>query len=39
MVREGLIGEMDGSSRARPILEKAYEYLEAFDSVKNDDDY
>jgi len=27
MVREGYIGEMDGSSRARPILEKAYEFL------------
>ncbi|MEK7723982.1 MAG: DNA translocase FtsK, partial [Acidobacteriota bacterium] len=37
MVREGLIGEMDGSSRARPVLEKAYEYLEAFDSVQNND--
>ncbi|HRH41108.1 MAG TPA: DNA translocase FtsK 4TM domain-containing protein [Pyrinomonadaceae bacterium] len=28
MVREGYIGEMDGSSRARPILEKAYEFLQ-----------
>lgn len=33
MVREGLIGEMDGGTRARPILEKAYEYLEAYDSA------
>ncbi len=35
MVREGYIGEMDGGSRARPILEKAYEYLEGFDSADN----
>ena len=28
MVREGFIGEMDGAARARPILEKAYEYLQ-----------
>ena len=35
MVREGYIGEMDGSSRARPILEKAYEYLEGYDSADN----
>lgn len=34
MVREGLIGEMDGSTRARPILEKAYEYLEATESAE-----
>lgn len=33
MVREGYIGEMDGSTRARPILEKAYEYLEGYDSA------
>jgi S-DNA-T family DNA segregation ATPase FtsK/SpoIIIE len=33
MVREGYIGEMDGGSRARPILEKAYEYLEGYDSA------
>jgi DNA segregation ATPase FtsK/SpoIIIE, S-DNA-T family len=32
MVREGYIGEMDGSSRARPILEAAYEALEAMES-------
>ncbi len=35
MVREGYIGEMDGSTRARPILEKGYEYLEAYDSADN----
>jgi S-DNA-T family DNA segregation ATPase FtsK/SpoIIIE len=35
MVREGLIGEMDSGTRARPILEKAYEYLEAYDSAGN----
>ncbi|HRI03780.1 MAG TPA: DNA translocase FtsK 4TM domain-containing protein [Pyrinomonadaceae bacterium] len=28
MVREGYIGEMDGSSRARPVLAKAYEDLQ-----------
>ena len=28
MVREGYIGEMDGSSRARPVLPKAYEDLQ-----------
>lgn len=33
MVREGLIGEMEGSKRARPILEKAYEYLEGYESA------
>ncbi len=33
MVKEGMIGEMDGGSRARPILEKAYEYLEAYESA------
>ncbi|MBX7174316.1 MAG: DNA translocase FtsK 4TM domain-containing protein [Pyrinomonadaceae bacterium] len=35
MVREGYIGEMDGASRARPILEKAYEFLEGYDSADN----
>lgn len=39
MVREEFIGEMDGSTRARPILEKAYEFLEGYDSVKKDEDY
>ena len=38
MVREGLIGEQDSGTRARPILEKAYEYLEAFDSFKAEDE-
>ncbi|MBK7393931.1 MAG: DNA translocase FtsK 4TM domain-containing protein [Chloracidobacterium sp.] len=28
MVREGYIGEMDGSTRARPVLSKAYEDLQ-----------
>ncbi|HMS42650.1 MAG TPA: DNA translocase FtsK, partial [Pyrinomonadaceae bacterium] len=32
MVREGYIGEMDGSKRARPILEAAYEVLEQMES-------
>jgi S-DNA-T family DNA segregation ATPase FtsK/SpoIIIE len=32
MVREGYIGDMDGSSRARPVLEAAYEALEALES-------
>ena len=27
MVREGYIGDMDGSTRARPVLQKAYEDL------------
>jgi DNA segregation ATPase FtsK/SpoIIIE, S-DNA-T family len=35
MVREGFIGEMDGSSRARPILEKAYEALESAESLED----
>ncbi|HSK72209.1 MAG TPA: DNA translocase FtsK, partial [Pyrinomonadaceae bacterium] len=28
MVKEGYIGDMDGSSRARPILQKAYDDLQ-----------
>jgi hypothetical protein len=28
MVREGYIDEMDGSKRARPILQKAYDDLQ-----------
>ncbi len=32
MVREGYIGEMDGSKRARPILEAAYEVLEQMEN-------
>jgi DNA segregation ATPase FtsK/SpoIIIE, S-DNA-T family len=31
MVREGYIGEMDGSTRARPILQKAYDDLQDID--------
>lgn len=33
MVREGFIGEMEGSKRARPVLEKAHEYLEGYESA------
>jgi S-DNA-T family DNA segregation ATPase FtsK/SpoIIIE len=33
MVREGYIGEMDGSTRARPILQKAYEYLQDLEEM------
>ncbi len=35
MVREGYIGEMDGSSRARPILQKAYEDLQDIEEMNN----
>jgi S-DNA-T family DNA segregation ATPase FtsK/SpoIIIE len=35
MVREGYIGEMDGSTRARPILQKAYEDLQDFEEMNN----
>jgi S-DNA-T family DNA segregation ATPase FtsK/SpoIIIE len=35
MVREGYIGEMDGSTRARPILQKAYEDLQDMDEMNN----
>jgi S-DNA-T family DNA segregation ATPase FtsK/SpoIIIE len=28
MVKEGYIGDMDGSTRARPVLSKAYEDLQ-----------
>ncbi len=31
MVHEGYIGEMDGSTRARPILQKAYDDLQEFE--------
>jgi len=34
MVREGYIGEMDGSTRARPILQKAYEDLQDMEDGK-----
>jgi S-DNA-T family DNA segregation ATPase FtsK/SpoIIIE len=33
MVREGYIGEMDGSTRARPILAKAYEDLQDYEEM------
>jgi S-DNA-T family DNA segregation ATPase FtsK/SpoIIIE len=35
MVREGYIGEMDGSTRARPVLSKAYEDLRDIDEMDN----
>lgn len=35
MVREGYIGEMDGSSRARPIMPKAYEDLQDIEEQEN----
>jgi S-DNA-T family DNA segregation ATPase FtsK/SpoIIIE len=35
MVREGYIGDMDGSSRARPILQKAYEDLQDIEKQEN----
>jgi DNA segregation ATPase FtsK/SpoIIIE and related proteins len=35
MVREGYIGEMDGSTRARPILQKAYEDLQDLDEMES----
>jgi S-DNA-T family DNA segregation ATPase FtsK/SpoIIIE len=34
MVREGYIGEMDGSTRARPILQKAYEDLQDYEEMQ-----
>lgn len=34
MAREGFIGEPEGGKRARPILEKAYEFLEGYDSAE-----
>jgi S-DNA-T family DNA segregation ATPase FtsK/SpoIIIE len=36
MVREGYIGEMDGSTRARPILRKAYEDLQDIAEMVNE---
>ena len=33
MVREGYIGEMDGGTRARPILQKAYEDLQDLEEM------
>lgn len=35
MVREGYIGEMEGSTRARPILQKAYEDLQDLEEMEN----
>ncbi len=35
MVREGYIGEMDGSTRARPILQAAYEALQEMEEMQN----
>ena len=35
MVREGYIGDQDGSSRARPILQKAYEDLQDIEEQEN----
>lgn len=35
MVREGYIGDMDGSSRARPILQKAYDDLQDIEEQEN----
>ena len=36
MVREGYIGEMDGSTRARPVLPKAYEDLQDISEMGNE---
>lgn len=38
MVREGYIGEMDGSTRARPVLPKAYEDLQDIEEGALGDD-
>nr|HQU82857.1 DNA translocase FtsK [Pyrinomonadaceae bacterium] len=35
MVREGYIGEMDGGTRARPILQKAYDDLQEMYEMEN----
>jgi DNA segregation ATPase FtsK/SpoIIIE, S-DNA-T family len=35
MVREGYIGDMDGSSRARPVLQKAYEDLQDVEEMSS----
>jgi S-DNA-T family DNA segregation ATPase FtsK/SpoIIIE len=35
MVREGYIGEMEGSTRARPILQKAYEDLQDLEEMES----
>ncbi len=36
MVREGYIGEMDGSTRARPVLQKAYEDMQDISEMENE---
>lgn len=36
MVKEGYIGEMDGSTRARPVLPKAYEDLQDLAEMESD---
>ena len=35
MVREGYIGDMDGSSRARPVLQKAYDDLQDLEEMQS----
>jgi S-DNA-T family DNA segregation ATPase FtsK/SpoIIIE len=35
MVKEGYIGEMDGSTRARPVLQKAYDDLHDMIEMEN----
>lgn len=35
MVREGYIGDMDGSTRARPVLQKAYEDLQDISEMES----
>lgn len=37
MVREGYIGEMDGSTRARPVLQKAYDDLQDVAEMLNEE--
>lgn len=36
MVKEGYIGDMDGSTRARPVLQKAYEDLQDLAEMESD---
>lgn len=36
MVKEGYIGDMDGSTRARPVLQKAYDDLQDLSEMEND---
>jgi hypothetical protein len=35
MVKEGYIGDMEGSTRARPVLQKAYEDLQDLAEMEN----